>query len=66
MIVAPGGSKRFTIFNNSTRLVDTAQKSRDPSRLPSYLVWLPFHEFLDRLRVRTAADHASPRHVIVI
>ncbi len=55
--MAPGGSKRFTIFNNSTRLVDTAQKSRDPSRLPSYLVWLPFREFADRLRVRAAAGH---------
>ena len=52
VIVAPGGSKRFTIFNNSTKLAQTAAVSRDPSRLPSFMVTLPFRDFADRLRVR--------------
>ena len=61
MIVAPGGSKRFTIFNNSTKLAQTAAQSRDPSRLPSYMVMLPFRDFADRLRVRIRRLPQTPK-----
>ena len=52
VVVAPGDGRRFAIFDNSTALAQAAAESRDPSRLPSFMVTLPFREFSDRLRVR--------------